>query len=253
LAATVEEKQTYATTATAAEAQCQQAIGRLDTRPKSISCAPKSARVSIVGWRTFSAQLGDYATVGKSQISLVNADSFWVDAYFEETSLGSTKVGTPTRIKLMGNRQVVEGHVASVARGINAANAQRDSQGLASVNPIFTWVRLAQRIPVRIQIDWIPEGVRLVTGMTATVNVNPAEDSNSQSGVSPFSPARAAFVGPSISGWFFQRVLPVPASSVERSVRRKHHHRLMLPMVPTWGVASEGPSQPTAQVSRNGQ
>jgi multidrug resistance efflux pump len=60
-----------------------------------------------------------------------------------------------------------------VARGINVANAQPNGQGLASVNPIFTWVRLAQRIPVRIQIDRVPEGVRLVTGMTATVHIDP--------------------------------------------------------------------------------
>jgi multidrug resistance efflux pump len=71
----------------------------------------------------------------------------------------------------MGSSQFVSGHVASVARGINVANAQPNGQGLASVNPIFTWVRLAQRIPVRIHIDQVPDGVRLVAGMTATVHI----------------------------------------------------------------------------------
>ena len=73
----------------------------------------------------------------------------------------------------MGYREVVRGHVGSIARGINVPNAQPNGEGLAQVNPIFTWVRLAQRIPVRIQIDNVPEGVVLVAGMTATVQIDP--------------------------------------------------------------------------------
>ena len=118
-------------------------------------------------------QLGDYANVGTNVISLVDADSFWVDGYFEETSLEPIRVGDPAEVKLMGYRQIVRGHVDSIARGINVANAQPNGQGLANVNPIFTWVRLAQRIPVRIHIDEVPEGVVLAAGMTATVQINP--------------------------------------------------------------------------------
>jgi multidrug resistance efflux pump len=119
------------------------------------------------------AQLGDYATVGQKLISLVDADSFWVDGYFEETSLGSIHDGDPATVKLMGYSQLVRGHVGGVARGINIPNAQPDPAGLASVNPIFTWVRLAQRVPVRIHIDQVPDGVGLVAGMTATVQIDP--------------------------------------------------------------------------------
>src|SRR5467141_2614858 len=119
------------------------------------------------------AQLGDYATVGQKLISVVDTDSFWVDGYFEETSLGRIHDGDPATVKLMGYSQVVRGHVVGVARGINVPNAQPDQAGLASVNPIFTWVRLAQRVPVRIHIDQVPDGVRLVAGMTATVQVDP--------------------------------------------------------------------------------
>jgi multidrug resistance efflux pump len=104
-------------------------------------------------------------------ISLVDADSFWVDAYFEETQLASVNEGDPASVKLMGYKQIVRGAVASVARGINVPNAQPNDEGLATVNPIFTWVRLAQRVPVRIRIKEVPEGVRLVAGMTATVEV----------------------------------------------------------------------------------
>jgi multidrug resistance efflux pump len=119
------------------------------------------------------AQLGDYANVGQKLISLVDADSFWIDAYFEETSLGKILEHDPTTVKLMGYSQLVRGHVGGVARGINIPNAQPDQAGLASVNPIFTWVRLAQRVPVRIHIDQVPDGVRLVAGMTATVQIDP--------------------------------------------------------------------------------
>lgn len=119
------------------------------------------------------ARLGDYATVGQRLISVVDADSFWVDGYFEETSLGRIHDGDPTTVKLMGYSQLVRGHVDGVARGINVPNAQPNQAGLASVNPIFTWVRLAQRVPVRIHIDQVPDGVRLVAGMTATVQIDP--------------------------------------------------------------------------------
>jgi multidrug resistance efflux pump len=117
-------------------------------------------RSPVNGWVTnLLAQLGDYANVGTNVISLVDADSFWVDGYFEETNLEPIRVGDPAEIKLMGYSQTVRGHVDSIARGINVANAQPNGQGLANVNPIFTWVRLAQRIPVRVHIDEVPDGV----------------------------------------------------------------------------------------------
>jgi multidrug resistance efflux pump len=126
----------------------------------------------VNGWVTnLLAQLGDYANVGQNEITLVNADSFWVDGYFTETALGSIREGDPVKIKLMGYSEIVRGHVGSIARGINVSNAQAGPQGLAQVNPIFTWVRLAQRIPVRVHIDHVPEGVTLAAGMTATVEI----------------------------------------------------------------------------------
>ncbi len=118
------------------------------------------------------AQLGDYINVGVNTISLVDADSFWVDGYFEETNLAPIRVGDPAQIKLMGHGQIVRGHVDSIARAINVANAQPNSQGVATVNPIFTWVRLAQRIPVRVHIDEVPPDVVLAAGMTATVEID---------------------------------------------------------------------------------
>src|SRR5215831_9502059 len=172
LAVTIEEKQTYASNAVAVQAQYQQALSNLDQA--RVNLERTEIRSPVNGWVTnLLAQLGDYATVGQNEISLVDADSFWVDGYFEETNLDRIQVGDLASVKLMGYSQIVRGHVGSIARGINVANAQPNGQGLANVNPIFTWVRLAQRIPVRIHIDQVPEGVVLAAGMTATVQINP--------------------------------------------------------------------------------
>lgn len=117
------------------------------------------------------AHTGDFVNAGANTISVVDANSFWIDGYFEETNLAPIRVGDPARIKLMGHSEILRGHVDSIARAINVANAQPATQGVANVNPIFTWVRLAQRIPVRIHIDEMPPGVILSAGMTATVEI----------------------------------------------------------------------------------
>jgi len=172
LAVTKEEQQTYESTALANQAQLQQAQANLDQA--RVNLERTQIRSPVNGWVTnLLAQFGDYANVGQNLISVVDADSFWVDGYFEETNLEPIQVGDPASIKLMGYSQIVRGHVDSIARGINVANAQPNGQGLANVNPIFTWVRLAQRIPVRIHIDQVPEGVVLAAGMTATVQIDP--------------------------------------------------------------------------------
>jgi RND family efflux transporter MFP subunit len=172
LAVTKEEKQTYESEAIADQATSQQAVANLNQA--RVNLQRTEIRSPVNGYVTnLLAQLGDYATVGENLISLVDADSYWVDGYFEETSLDGIAKGDPATIKLMGYRRIVRGHVDSVARAITVANAQPGQEGLASVNPIFTWVRLAQRIPVRIHIDDVPQGVRLVAGMTATVQIDP--------------------------------------------------------------------------------
>ncbi len=116
--------------------------------------------------------------MGQRNIAVVDSDSFWLDAYFEETALPGIHDGDPARIYLLGYRQVLRGHVDSLARGIRIANAQTDASGLAEVDPIFTWVRLAQRIPIRIQFDAVPDEVRLAAGLTATVEIDPKPTRN---------------------------------------------------------------------------
>jgi RND family efflux transporter MFP subunit len=172
VAVTVEEQQTFATAALAAQATLQQAKANLDQA--RVNLERTHIRSPVNGWVTnLLVQMGDYATIGQKKIVLLDSDSFWVDAYFEETRLGDIRVGDPASVRLMGYSEIVRGHVESVSRGIDVPNAQPDQSGLASVNPIFTWVRLAKRVPVRIRVDHVPPGVNLVVGVTASVQIEP--------------------------------------------------------------------------------
>lgn len=135
---------------------------------RSILYSPVNGYITNLNLR-----VGDYVNTGNSYLSVIDADSFWVYGYFEETKMWGIHVGDVARIKLMGYKQILPGHVVSIARGINDSNANADNFGLQNVNPIFTWVRLAQRIPVRIHIDHIPDTIHLSAGMTATISVGP--------------------------------------------------------------------------------
>jgi RND family efflux transporter MFP subunit len=172
-AVAVEQQQRFAAQAVAAEAQLQQAEANL--AQARVNLARTQIRAPVSGWVTnLLANVGDYAHVGQNEISVVDADSFWLDGYFEETQFGQIHPGDVAKIKLMGYPQTLKGRVSGVARAISVANAQPNHEGVATVNPIFTWVRLAQRIPVHIRIERVPAGVVLVAGMTATVQIEPA-------------------------------------------------------------------------------
>ena len=107
-------------------------------------------------------------------MSVIDADSYWISGYFEETRLQNIRVNDPARAVLMGYPDdKILGHVESLNRGIADTNTAPNPQGLPQVNPVFTWVRLAQRIPVRIHIDKVPDNVHLAIGETCTVSIDP--------------------------------------------------------------------------------
>ncbi|MET1029028.1 MAG: HlyD family secretion protein [Dongiaceae bacterium] len=172
LSSSIEQQQTFLSQAEIAEGVYNQDLAGLSQAQVNLA---RTRLVSPVnGYVTnLTAQVGDYAMAGQRSLSIVNSDSFWVEGYFQETLLGGIQLGDRVRISLMGRNAVLQGHVDSIERGISVANAQSDPSGLASVNPIFTWIRLAQRVPVRIAIDHVPEGVTLVIGQTATVEIEP--------------------------------------------------------------------------------
>ena len=116
---------------------------------------------------------GDYLAPGAQAMALVDTDSVRIEGYFEETKLGHLKIGDKARIRLMGDTQDLTGHVDSIAAGI-ADDQRGDSRNLLpTVQPTFAWVRLAQRIPVRIHIDSMPPGTQLIAGRTATITILP--------------------------------------------------------------------------------
>jgi multidrug resistance efflux pump len=117
-------------------------------------------------------QPGVYLTAGKAAMALVSEASLRVEGYFEETKLPAIHVGDPASIHLMGVANEIRGHVESIAGGVEDRERTGSDAQLANVNPSFTWVRLAQRIPVRITVDEVPPGVRLVPGQTASVEVH---------------------------------------------------------------------------------
>ncbi|GBQ98636.1 HlyD family secretion protein [Gluconobacter cerinus] len=116
-------------------------------------------------------RVGDYAHAGQPGLAVIDAHSYWINGYFEETKMHGVHVGDAARVKLMGYKQILPAHVVSIGRGINDRNGVSDRLGLPDVNPIFTWVRLAQRIPVRLELDNVPPEITLAAGMTATVTI----------------------------------------------------------------------------------
>lgn len=116
---------------------------------------------------------GDYASQGDSAMTLVDADTFRVTAYFEETKLDKIHVGDPVDITLMAGDTHLDGHVASIGYGIAVQNNAKGERNLPDVNPTFQWVRLAQRVPVTITFDRSPRELPLSIGLTATVHVHP--------------------------------------------------------------------------------
>lgn len=169
-AASREEKQVFEATAEVARAQYGQALAQLSQA--KINLERTHVRSTVTGTvNNLTMRVGDFATAGKSNITVIDQTSYWVDGYFEETKIGSINIGDRVRIDLMGYREPLAGHVVSITRGIATANANTGVQGLPVVDPVYTWVRLAQRIPVRVQIDRLPPEVTIAAGMTATVTV----------------------------------------------------------------------------------
>ena len=136
--------------------------------PRWLKLAVSSAQAEVEARRQEMAMRQDAAR-RRAQIQ-----GFWVVGYFEETRLRHIHVGDTAHITLMGYDPVITGHVESIGHGIGDTNDETGALGLPEVEPTFSWVRLAQRVPVRIHIDTLPEGVERVAGLSATVSVIPA-------------------------------------------------------------------------------
>ncbi|MES1991863.1 MAG: HlyD family secretion protein [Pseudomonadota bacterium] len=161
------EAEAQAAAASYGQAQAALDLAKLDLLRTKV-LAPVNGHVTNLQLRK-----GDYGHAGAPVIAVVDADSFHIKGYFEETKLPRIHEGDPVSIHLMGINTELKGHVESIARGIVDHELASSSNLLANVNPTFNWVRLAQRIPVRIAIDGPSDDLRLAAGQTATVTVMP--------------------------------------------------------------------------------
>ncbi|RBW48472.1 HlyD family secretion protein [Marinobacter sp. F3R11] len=160
--------ETFRIRAESAKASYQLAQAELDTARIDLErtkvLAPESGTVN-----NFALRQGNYVSRGASALSLIKSDSFYVTGYFEETKLQRVKVGQKARITLLSGNEKLTGEVVSIAQGIADSNTRSDSQMLPQVQQAFNWVRLAQRIPVDIELDPLPEGVNISAGMTVSI------------------------------------------------------------------------------------
>ncbi|HUN39438.1 MAG TPA: HlyD family secretion protein [Acetobacteraceae bacterium] len=174
LSVSQQQQQQYGATAEEADATYEQALASRDLA--ALNLARSQVHAPVNGYVTnFDMRPGDYVDGGKPLFALIDSDSYYVDGYFEETKLPRIKVGDPARVYLVGENATIDGHVQSIAGGIADRERQGSADLLANVNPTFSWVRLAQRVPVRIALDHVPPGVRLVSGRTATVVILPGD------------------------------------------------------------------------------
>jgi RND family efflux transporter MFP subunit len=162
-----EQRENATQAASTAEAQLQQAQAALDAAQLNLERTKVYSPVD--GYVTnLNVYRGDYATAGTPKLAIVDSHSFWVYGYFEETKLPHVRIGDQAEMRLMSGG-VLKGHVQSISRGIYDRDNPESRELLADVNPTFNWVRLAQRVPVRVHIDEVPAGMVLSAGTTCTV------------------------------------------------------------------------------------
>jgi p-hydroxybenzoic acid efflux pump subunit AaeA len=164
--------------ATSAKAEYEAAVAELDLAKLNLSRTV--VRSPVDGWvSNLVVRPGDFAQIGAPKLAVIDQHSFWVYGYFEEHKLALMKIGDPADMRLIGSDLILHGHVESIARGITDRDNPTDIRLLANVNPSFNWVRLSQRVPVRIRLNKLPKDIILVAGMTCTVIVHPALKSDS--------------------------------------------------------------------------
>lgn len=157
--------------AAAAVQQAQVALERAD-----LDLARTEVRAPVDGYVTnLDVRVGDYAGTGAARLALIDAHGYYLYGYFEETKLPQLRVGDPVDVRLMAGGVHLKGTITGIAHGITDRDNPAGADLLADVNPTFNWVRLAQRVPVRIAIDpaSLPQGMVLAAGMTATIEVHP--------------------------------------------------------------------------------
>jgi RND family efflux transporter MFP subunit len=160
------------------EANYQQSLSQIDVAQESLRGANLNLdytriHASVDGYvSNVDFQIGTQAVANSPILALVDSNSFWVFGYFRESQIGQFNIGDTARVTLMAYPdQPLQGTVESLGWGIAPSDGNSGVKLLPSIKPVFQWIRLAQRIPVRIKVDKVPEGVELRFGLTASVMV----------------------------------------------------------------------------------
>lgn len=165
-----ESKESATSAANAASSQYQAAYAARELA--ALNLERTVVRAPATGYVTnLNVHVGDFAAIGAAKLAVIDSASYYVVGYFEETKLPLMREGDRVEMRLMSGDALMLGHIESIARGITDRDAVTGRELLADVNPTFNWVRLAQRVPVRIHIDQLPRDQPLVSGTTCTIVV----------------------------------------------------------------------------------
>lgn len=166
------------------EANYLQSLSQIDVAKESLRSARLNlsyteVHASVDGYvSNINFQIGAQAVANTPILALVDSNSFWVFGYFRESQLGQIGIGDPARVTLMAYPDLpLEGTVESLGWGIAPSDGNTGYNLLPSIKPVFQWIRLAQRIPVRIKLAPLPKKVELRFGLTASVMIL-ADDRN---------------------------------------------------------------------------
>ena len=160
------------------EANYLQSLSQIDVATEQLRSARLNLgytriRAAVDGYvSNINFQIGDQAVANSPILALVDSNSFWVFGYFRESEIGTIDIGDPARVTLMAYPdQPLTGTVESLGWGIAPGDGNAGYNLLPSIKPVFQWIRLAQRIPVRVKLDRLPEGIELRYGLTASVMI----------------------------------------------------------------------------------
>ena len=160
------------------EAKYQESLSQIDVvtetlRSAKLNLGYTQVRAPVDGYvSNVDFQVGTQAVANSPILALVDSNSFWVFGYFRESQIGKFKIGDTARVTLMAYPDSpLDGRVESLGWGIAPSDGNTGFNLLPSIKPVFQWIRLAQRIPVRIRLEHVPEDVELRFGLTASVMV----------------------------------------------------------------------------------
>lgn len=130
-------------------------------------------RASVNGYITnLNLQLGSQAVTNQPALALVDTNSFWIHGFFKENYIEGIHTGNRAIVTLMTYPDTpLEGRVDSIGWGIAQQDGSTGYNLLPTISPTFEWIRLAQRVPVRIHLTNVPEQIKLRVGSTASVLV----------------------------------------------------------------------------------